>query len=454
MTQPTTSGNPRSNVGDRRMRVDLTPSVVYLEPGDIAEVTVEVTNTSDTIRMFQVDVLGVDPSYVTISVPILQLFPAERGATSVLVMLPASHPAGRHRFGIQISEPGVTAVADLVAEFDVVAPSMPAVAVTADPSSSTGGSSTTFVATVVNTGNIAIEAGVSVTDAEQLVTAEYSPPSVTLQPGGRGAIQVDVSGPRPWFGMPVVRTVEVTAHTPPVLPKLPDVPDAHALTAVAFVQRPRFSRRSVAIAGLLLAVTMFALVINASFASVADLSRQNEALLKQSLGADQPLEARPLPGSIGGRITSTTGGGIDGATVEIYEEATSAVVPVASTVTDADGYFTFGSLSVGIYRVRVVAAGFGEVWYPSAGSITDAFAIDLGAGSSSDEVDVALTGQPGAVAGTVFGEDVSGAIVSVQIPGDAIVGSDIPAPPTIVATVELDATGTFTLGDLPTPSAY
>ncbi|MGA1748296.1 MAG: hypothetical protein ACO4BZ_11535, partial [Ilumatobacteraceae bacterium] len=97
------------------MRVDLNPSVVYLEPGDIAEVTVEVTNTSDTIRMFQVDVLGVDPSYVTISVPILQLFPAERGATSVLVMLPASHPAGRHRFGIQISEPGVTAVADLVA---------------------------------------------------------------------------------------------------------------------------------------------------------------------------------------------------------------------------------------------------------------------------------------------------------------------------------------------------
>ncbi|MGA1747383.1 MAG: carboxypeptidase regulatory-like domain-containing protein [Ilumatobacteraceae bacterium] len=454
MNQPTTSGDPRSNVGDRRMRVDLTPSVVHLQPGDIAEVTVEVTNTSDTIRMFQVDVLGVDPSYVTISVPILQLFPDERGSTSVLVMLPASYPAGRHRLGVQVSEPGVTAMADLVAEFDVLAPSVPEVAVSADPSSSTGGSATTFIATVVNTGNTAIEAGVSVSDAEQLVTAEYSPPSVSLQPGARGAIQIDVTGPRPWFGMPVVRTVEVTAHTPPVLPKLPDVPDAHAITAVAFVQRPRFSRRAVAIAGLLLAVTMFALVINASFASVADLSRQNEELLKQSLGADQPLATRPLPGSIGGRITSTTGGGIDGATVEVYEEATSAVVPVASTVTDADGFYTFGSLGVGIYRVRVTAAGFGEVWYPTSASITDAFAIDLGAGSESDEVDVALTGQPGAVAGTVFGEDVSGSIVTVQIPGDAIAGSDIPAPPTIVATVELDATGAFSLENLPTPSAY
>ena len=454
MTQPTMAGDPRANVGDRRMRVDLTPSVVHLEPGDIAEVTVEVTNTSDTIRMFQVDVIGVDPSTVTISAPILQLFPDERGATSVLVMLPAAHPAGRHRLGIQVSEPGVTAMADLVAEFDLIAPSMPELTVTADPSSSTGGSATTFIATVVNTGNTTIEAGVTVSDAEQLVTAEYSPPSVPLQPGARGAIQIDVKGPRPWFGMPAVRTVEVTAHTPPVLPKLPDAPDAHAITAVAFVQRPRFSRRMMAIGGLLLAVTMFALVINASFASVADLSRQNEELLKQSLGADEPLSARPLPGSIGGRITSTTGGGIDGATVEIYEEDTSAVVPVASTVTDADGDYTFGSLSVGIYRVRVTAAGFSEVWYPTAGTITDAFAIDLGAGSTSDEVDIALTGQPGAVVGTVFGDDVSGAIVTVQIPGDAISGSEIPAPPTIVATVELDATGTFSLEDLPTPSAY
>ena len=454
MTLGATAGDPRSNVGDRRMRVDLSPSVIDLQPGDVAEVLVEVTNTSDTIRMFQVDVLGLDPADVTVSSPILQLFPDERGSTSVLVMLPPSHPAGRHRVGVQVSEPGVTALADLVAEFDLLAPTVPSLAVTADPSSSTAGSSTTFIATLINTGNTTIEAGVSVTDAEQLVTAEFSPPHVTLPPGGRGAIQIDVKGPRPWFGMPLVRTVEVTAHSPATLPKLPHEPDAKAMTAVAFVQRPRFSRRAVSIAGLLLAVTMFALVINASFASVADLSRANEALLKQSLGADQPLAARPLPGSIGGRITSTTGGGIDGATVEIYEEATSPIVPVASTVTDAEGAYRFGSLSVGIYRVRVVAAGFGEVWYPAAGAITDAFAIELGAGSSADTVDVALTGQPATVIGRVFGEDVTGAIVTVQIPGGTIAGSDVAAAPTIVASAELDATGLFELGNLPSPSVY
>ena len=135
MTLGATAGDPRSNVGDRRMRVDLSPSVIDLQPGDVAEVLVEVTNTSDTIRMFQVDVLGLDPAYVTVSSPILQLFPDERGSTSVLVMLPPSHPAGRHRVGVQVSEPGVTALADLVAEFDLLAPTVPSLAVTADPSS-------------------------------------------------------------------------------------------------------------------------------------------------------------------------------------------------------------------------------------------------------------------------------------------------------------------------------
>jgi len=450
----TTSGAPRSNVGDDRLRLDIAPARVELNVGEQAEITVEVTNTSDTIRMFQVDVLGVDRSDVIITAPVLQLFPEERGSSVLYVSLPASYPAGPHRLGVRISEPGVTSVPDVVGEFDVVAPAMPALEVTADPSTSTGGSSTTFIATLVNTGNTTIDAGVSVTDAERVVTAEVSPEVVSLPPGARGTVQLDVSGPRPWFGMPVIRTVEITAHTPPEMPRLPDEPEASSFTAVAFAQRPRLSRRAVSIAGLLIAVTVFALVINASFASVADLSKANEALLKQSLGADEVAGERADPGAIGGSVSATTGGGIDGATVEIYEDSTSAVVPVASTVTDADGVYSFGSLPAGVYRVRFTAAGFGELWYPDGGSIADAFPIELGTGSTTDAVDIELTGQVGAVAGRVIGEDPTGAIVAVEIPSDTIEGSDEAGVATVVAAVEIDATGTFELGQLPTPSVY
>ena len=449
-----TAPPPRANVGDDRLRLDIAPAYVELNVGEQAEITVEVTNTSDTIRMFQVDVLGIDRSDVVITAPVLQLFPEERGSSVVYVTLPASYPAGPHRLGIRISEPGVTSVPDVVGEFDVVAPAMPAVEVTADPSTSTGGSSTTFIATVTNTGNTTIDAGVSVTDAERVVTADVSPPVLSLPPGARGTVQLDVSGPRPWFGMPIIRTVEITAHTPPELPRLPDEPDARSFTAVAFAQRPRLSRRAVSIAGLLIAVTVFALVIQASFASVADLSKANEALLKQSLGADEVAGERADPGSIGGTVSATTGGGIDGATVEIYEDSTSAVVPVASTVTDADGGYSFGSLPAGLYRVRFTAAGFGELWYPDGGSISDAFPIDLGTGSTTDEVDIELTGQVGAAAGRVLGEDPAGAIVAVEIPSDTIDGSTEAGVATVVTAVEIDATGTFELGQLPTPSVY
>ena len=446
--------DPRSNAGDDRLRLDVSPARVALEVGEVAEITVEVTNTSETIRMFQVDVLGLDPDHFSIVGEVLQLFPDERGSATIIVSLPAGYPSGEHRASVRISEPGASSVADVVAEFDVVAPSSAALEVRVDPSTSTSGGSTTFIATVVNTGNISVEAGVSVSDPERLVTARYSPSSVTLPPGGRGTIQIDASGPRPWFGMPLVRTVEVAAHVPPKRPRPPAEPDALALASVAFIQRPRFSRRAVSIAGLLLAVTMFALVINASFASVAELSEANAALLKQSLGADGPIGARPEPASISGRVTSTTGGGIDGATVEIYEDSTSALVPVASTVTTPDGAYGFGSLASGVYRLRFTAAGFGDLWYPDGATIADAFPIELGEGSSSDAVDMALAGQPGLVSGRVFGDNVEGAIVSVQIPAGAFSGTDVADSASIVATTELDATGSFSLGDLPTPSAY
>ena len=449
-----TAPPPRANVGDERLRLDIAPTYVEMHVGEQAEITVEVTNISDTIRMFQVDILGIDRSDVVITAPVLQLFPEERGSSVVYVTLPASYPAGPHRLGVQISEPGVTSVPDVVGEFDVVAPAMPAVEVTADPSTSTGGSSTTFIATVTNTGNTTIDAGVSVTDAERVVTADVSPPVLSLPPGARGTVQLDVSGPRPWFGVPIIRTVEITAHTPPELPRLPDEPDARSFTAVAFAQRPRLSRRAVSIAGLLIAVTVFALVIQASFASVADLSKANEALLKQSLGADEVVGARADPGSIGGTVSATTGGGIDGATVEIYEDSTSAVVAVASTVTAADGAYSFDSLPAGAYRVRFTAAGFGELWYPDGGSISDAFPIDLGTGSTTDAVDIELTGQVGAAAGQVLGEDPAGATVAVEIPADTIDGSTEAGVATVVSAVEIDATGTFELGQLPTPSVY
>ena len=94
--------DPRSNAGDDRLRLDVSPARVALEVGEVAEITVEVTNTSETIRMFQVDVLGLDPDHFSIVGEVLQLFPDERGSASIIVSLPAGHPSGEHRASVRI----------------------------------------------------------------------------------------------------------------------------------------------------------------------------------------------------------------------------------------------------------------------------------------------------------------------------------------------------------------
>ena len=445
---------PRSHVGDTRLRADVSPSVVHAATDEPAVVTIEVTNMSEVIRSFQIGVIGLDPSWVLVDSPIIELFPGERGEAEISILVPSSFPAGQHRIGVQVAEPGVIASADVIAEFDLITAAVPGLTLQVDPSSTISGKSTNYVATVANTGNTTIEVGAKAQDPERLVEARFFPPQLRLDPGTKGTMQLDVSAPRPWFGMSVVRTVEVAAFTPPGPFTPPDLPAVQAFSAVAFIQKPRFTRRVVSIAGLLLAVTMFALVINASFASVAEMSRANEALLKASLGENVPLGARPEPARVTGVVTSSTGGGIDGVTVELYEEDTSAIVPVASTVTDPTGSFSFGALGPGMYRIRVEAAGFGQLWYPDGDTIADAFPIALEGGSEAEGVDLVLTGRPGSVAGRVLADDPTGAVISVQIPAGGIDGSDVTALPAVVATMVLDASGQFDLGDLPTPSAY
>lgn len=445
---------PRSNVGDTRLRADVSPTRVVATTDEPAVVAIEVTNMSEVIRSFQIGVIGLDPTWVQVDTPVLELFPGERGAATVAILLPPGFPAGEHRIGVQVAEPGIVSAADVIAEFDLVTGATPGFSLQVDPSSATAGKATNFVATVSNTGNTTIEVGAQAQDPERLIVGRFVPERVRLGPGETGTMQLDVSAKRPWFGMPLVRTVEVMAFTPPGPFTPPEQPEVQAFSAVAFIQKPRLTRRVVSIAGLLLAVTMFALVINASFASVAEMSRANEALLKASLGEGVPLGPRPEPARIAGQVTSSTGGGIDGATVELYEEDTSAIVPVASTVTDDTGAFAFGALSVGTYRIRVEAAGFGQLWFPDGESIADAFPIELEGGSVAEGVGVVLTGRPGTVAGRVLAEDPSGAVVSVQIPAGGIDGSDVTAQPAVVATTVLDASGVFELTDLPTPSAY
>jgi len=429
--------------GDDRVRADVVLSEVPVGPGEPAYVEVEVTNVSEVIRSYRIDVLGLDARWSQSDGVDLELFPGERRSTTLSIELPPDFPAGRRRIAVEVTEPDVRDGSVVVIDVDLLVEPREELSFAVEPASMTVGGEGTFVVTPVNSGNTTLDVQFAAADPERKVDVTFDPAVPSLLPGERGVVRATVRGPRPWFGMPLVRVLEFRATAG----------GAQATTAAAFVQTPRFSRRLVSMAGLVVVATLFAFVIFLSFGSVADLAAANEALLKQSLGEDQPVGLRVEPSSVTGTVTALTGGGIDGVSVELYAES-NPLVPLKSTVTDVSGAYRFSALSRGTYFVRFQVAGFGEAWFRRGTSIADATPLEIVAGEDLVDVDVALSGQSGTVIGRVVGEDVDGALVVAQIPATSIEDSELTPVAARLAEVVVDATGMFTLEDLPTPAGY
>lgn len=104
----------------------------------------------------------------------------------------------------------------------------------------------------------------------------------------------------------------------------------------------------------------------------------------------------PPARTISGTITSTLGGPLAGATVDILDATTGALVVggTGTLVTGASGTYTSGAvLAPGTYKVRARLAGFLDRFYPSALDLASATAVDVTAGDAAG-IDVALPPKP------------------------------------------------------------
>lgn len=435
--------NRRVSGGDDRVRADVAAPEIHVGLGEPASVEVEVTNVDDVIRSFRVDVLGLDARWISVDHDALDLFPDERRTVTVTVDLPETFPAGRRRIAVEVTEPGSPDSTAVMVGFDLVLAARESLELQGEPSSQTVGKAGSFVLNIANTGNTTLDLALVADEPERKVEVTFEPAANQVLPGERCLVTAQAVGERPWFGMPVVRPLQITATGG----------TASATVPLVLIQRPRISRKVLSILGLLLVATLFAFVIMLSFNTVADRAEANEQLLKQGLGEDRPIGPRAAPSSISGQVSSTTGGPIDGAAVELFDPA-NPVVPTHATVTGTGGTYRFASLEEGEYYIRIEVAGFNEVWFPEAETFDDAQVIELGADTDLVDVDVALQGRPGSVSGRVIGADVEGALVAAEIPGESIEGSELSTAPAIVTSVEVDATGEFVLADLATPSSY
>ncbi|UJP41044.1 carboxypeptidase regulatory-like domain-containing protein [Cellulomonas palmilytica] len=437
------------------MHLDLEPRRLVVQPHQGASLVATVTNTTDVIAGYAVRVLGADPSWVSVDEPQLRLFPSETAAVVVTLRLPEGLPAGERRVAVQVrdlADESAIAVQDVV--LDV--PPVPRTSVRLDPPTVTAGKAAAYSVVVHNEGNTQQVTGLLARDPEAATTFTFRPESLTLPPGQSATVAMQARARRPFAGDPRLRPFELRLTGPTAPP-----PEAPPAAAGVFVQKPRFARGVIALAGLLLALTTFAVVITVALSSVVSRSAADRQLALEVAQA-RAQEDTTGSSSLTGTVTDlSTGEGVSGLTVEPYGDGSTT--PLTSTTTDDAGAFTFTAIPAGEYTLRVSGAGFTETWYPSAPTQADAQPVAVQDGQTVADLGVLVGGVPATLAGTVTGDDVAGAVLTVELPLDTGPLAGTPPEPgeaastssgAVVRTVPVGAEGTFEVADLPSPGVY
>ena len=487
------------------MRVFITPDRVELDDTNTVEIHVTVHNTGTLIGGYHLRVLGADPDWVTLETENLSLFPDTSETVRAVVRIPPGVAAGERRMAVQVREL-TPPQAISIAEIELMVPAAESLRVSLAPMTVMGGKSGTFGVVLENTGNTPIIAELAGTDAEDVMRFDFEPPVLSLAPGDQAIADLKATGPRRWFGQPVVRTFGLlvnqsavppgaadgppgppqidSAWPPPAEPSPTEPPSARPaqtqaapapaepagpppepLATGTLLQKARLSRGLLSLLSLLFAATVFATVITIALSALVGQSAADRNLAIQ-VAAARNSDALAGSSALGGSVLLLTSGQpIAGVSVELFDAA-STTTPIANTATGDDGTWAIDNLPAGSYKFRVRGAGFAEIWYENALTAADAKEITLNVGQQLTDLKITLGGLPASVAGQVIGTDVAGAILTVQVPVDflpaapaavtdqeaAVTG--VAPPGAVLRTVPIGSDGLFEITDIASPGVY
>lgn len=465
------------------MHVDLHPRRFELQPGVPQPITVTISNTGSVIGGYAVRVLGADPSWVQIAEDEVSLFPEETRTLTVLVTVPAGMTAGERRLSVQVREltpPEESTVEDVV--FTV--PEAAEVRLRVDPMAVTAGRTARLNLLLDNTGNTPIHQRLHGQDPEGRVRFRFDPEVVRLEPGEHALVDLRATATQPLLGNLTVRPLELRLVDPERTPYAPEpeatagaqkkekglaaptlrrrrpppriADDVPVLAGATFVQKPLISRGPVSLLGLLLAVTVFAIVITLALSRIVGQSAADRNLALEIAAAREAGGVGSGTSSVAGTVTLLTSGSpVAGVAVSVFA-ADDTEVPLATTATDDQGAWSVGKLSAGDYKVTFRGAGFVQLWFPQAVDPADAETLTLEPKTQRAGLDVALGGVPASISGTVSGTDVAASTLTLMRPLSGLSGSSATAAEegAVVMSVPVGDDGSFLLEDVPSPSYY
>ena len=465
------------------MYVELSERRIVAVPGHAQELQITISNTGEVIGGYTLRFLGADPSWVELADSEISLFPDETRTVTARVTVPVGMVAGDRRIAVQVREltpPESTSIEEVV----LVVPEARSVEMRVDPISQTAGSRARFGLLVGNTGNSPVHSRLTGTDPEGQVRFEFVPPVLDLPPGEHAVVELRARAKRPFMGSPLVRVLDIgledpqpPAAPPPAEPptdspaqrlslkrgkrkvKNPAAPspgnDAPPMVNASFVQKARITRGPLSLAGLLFALTVFAVVITLALSRIVGQSAADRNLALEIAQARNAAATSGSSGMSGTVLLLTSGAPVPGVAVDVFP-ADDTSEPVATTATDKSGTWSVADLPAGEYKLTFRGAGFVQLWYPQALSADNAETVTLDANGRQAGLDVSLGGVPASITGTVIGDDVSAAALALTMPLAGVPGAEAGEAATgaVVQTVPIGSDGSFELTDVPSPSVY
>ena len=421
--------------GERAIRVDLLTPVVALRAEQRSAITLQVRNDSDVIEQIVCTLPGMDAAWYEVSPVALNLFPGDVGELRLTLALPRTFPAGRHELTAAIAGRvgSQTVLQRLIVD---VEPLFDTILVT-NPSAITARRRGRFLVTLQNRGNAPSEMAVRASDSEAALALELDRPVMGVQPGEQQTTALFARGKRPWFGVPVVHTIDITAE------QLPEV----LAGRVTLRLKPRLTAGVITALTLGLIVAVWATVLllstNAAFGTDPPTKVVPENF-SEGVGVGA-LDAAVFGGSLSGTVTALSNGApLARITVEMYSASNTKFVTAVAT--GDKGAYALNGVLPGRYRLLFRADGFQDRWYPDATTATAAAIIQVQPQKAQGDLDQAMAGNPGALTATVVAAD--GSAVPVDVTAQAL---DTDAPE---ITVQGEAGQPVTFPDLPTPATY
>ena len=195
-----------------KISVSLSPAKVKISPGESAQLTISIKNTSEIVEAYSIVIEGIDPSWHSLSASSLSLFPKDKEEVKLTIQPPKSSESLSGEYNITVKvvsgkDPSEFTAAQVGVDlgryliFDLgLSPT------------TAKGSKGKYKLSITNKGNVPTNYTLAGEDRDEACRFEFKPETVLVEPGKTTEVDLLVSPKkRPFTGRSKVYSFKVTA---------------------------------------------------------------------------------------------------------------------------------------------------------------------------------------------------------------------------------------------------